>query len=412
MRREIGREGKNRVYLNDQPATLRLLQALAPALLRVHGQREELGLADPGLQRQWLDRSGGDAGLPLRAEVAHRFETWRAIADRLERVEGDERLRLERIDLLRFQAREIDDARLVACEEEELRRDRDLLRHHEAILGALAAAHGALLEEEGSASERLGRARQELAGISEWEPAAAAALAELDELRTRAAEIDRTLAARLASIDAEPGRLDGIEERLAALERLFRKYGGGSAEILARREELGRELAALEEDSADRGELEQRFAEALEAYRVAALQLSAARARWGGELAARLQRELGDLALRGTRLEVALERARRADSAARPRRRAGGVRRRRFRPRRLPLRAQSGRAAGAAGARRLGRRAGAGVARAPARGARRGGGGGARRSSSTRSTPASAARRGPPSAVSCAGSPGGGRSSP
>ena len=314
VRREIGREGRNRVFLNDQPATLRLLQELAPSLLRVHGQREELGLAEPALQRHWLDRSGGSAGLPLRAEVAHRFETWRAVADRLERLGGDERLREERTDLLRFQAREIDDTRLVAGEEEELRRDRDLLRHHEAILGALAAAHGALLEEEGAAAERLGRARHELEKIAEWEPVAAEALAELDELRTRVAEVDRSLAARLASIDAEPGRLDGVEERLSALERLFRKYGGGSAAILARREEIARELATLETDTADRDELESRAAEALEAYRATAARLSAARAQWGVELAARLARELGDLALRGTRFEVALERVRRADS--------------------------------------------------------------------------------------------------
>jgi len=69
IRREIGREGRNRIFVNDRPATLRLLQELAPVLLRIHGQREELGLADPELQRAWLDRLGADAGKRLTAET-------------------------------------------------------------------------------------------------------------------------------------------------------------------------------------------------------------------------------------------------------------------------------------------------------------------------------------------------------
>ncbi|MBP1641969.1 MAG: repair protein RecN [Acidobacteria bacterium] len=315
VRREISREGRNRVFLNDQPATVRLLQELAPRLLRIHGQREELGLADPELQRAWLDRAGGEEARTLAGATAERWSAWRALAERLERLAGDQRLRRERVDLLRFQASEIDDARLTPGEEDELRRDRDVLRHREAILAALGGAHGALVEDEGAAVERLGEARRALGAIAHWEPAAAEGLAELDELGARAAELGRALAERLSAIETEPGRLDGIEERLALVERLIRKYGEGSAGILARRVEIGRELAELEEDASNRGELEARAAAALDDYRAAALALSDARRRWGVALAARLEKELAELALKGTRFEVALERTRRAGSA-------------------------------------------------------------------------------------------------
>src|SRR5262249_37316818 len=70
VRREISRSGRNRVFVNDQPATLRLLAELSPHLLRIHGQREELGLVDPELQRVWLDKSGGAEGERRTAEVA------------------------------------------------------------------------------------------------------------------------------------------------------------------------------------------------------------------------------------------------------------------------------------------------------------------------------------------------------
>jgi DNA repair protein RecN (Recombination protein N) len=314
VRREIGREGRNRVFLNDQPATLRLLQEIAPALLRIHGQREELGLANPELQREWLDRAGGAPAAALLGRTASAFERWRAIADRLERLSGDRRLREERLDLLRFQAREIDETRLTAGEEEELRRDREVLRHAEAILQALAAGYNALIEDEGAATERLSLARQELAAIAAWEPTAAAASAELEELQTRTAELGRTLAERLAEIETEPGRLDAVEARLAVVERLLRKYGSDSAGVLARREEIRAELAELEDDSSHREELAAEAALSLEDYRAAAEELSEARRDWGRDLAERLERELADLALRGTRFEVALERSRRGDS--------------------------------------------------------------------------------------------------
>ncbi len=308
VRREISREGKNRVFLNDQPATLRLLQEISPRLLRLHGQRDELGLLDAELQRAWLDRSGGEEAAPLVARVAATHAEWRDLAARLERLAGDERLRAERLDLLRFQAREIDEAQLRAGEEEELRRDRDALRHREAIVGALGAAHAGLFEEEGSATERIGAARSGLAAIAGWEPLAERALGDLEEAGARLEELGRDLAERLAELETEPGRLDEIEERLARLERLFRKHGGCATEVLARRAAIARELDELELGEAGREALEAKVTAALAAYRAAAGELSAARARWGEGLARRLREEIADLGLGKARLEVALER--------------------------------------------------------------------------------------------------------
>src|SRR6202035_267878 len=159
VRREIARSGRNPVFLNDQPTTLRLLADLAPHLLRIHGQRDELGLVDPELQRVWLDRSGGaEAERPL-GEVAAAFAEHQRLAARLERLAGGDRMRRERLDLLRFQAAEIDDARLAAGEELALKSERDVLRHAEAITRALGTAFALLFEEEGSAAERLAKSR-------------------------------------------------------------------------------------------------------------------------------------------------------------------------------------------------------------------------------------------------------------
>ncbi|HVF59900.1 MAG TPA: DNA repair protein RecN [Thermoanaerobaculia bacterium] len=314
VRREIARGGKSRVFVNDQPTTLRLLTDLAPYLLRIHGQRDELGLTTPDLQREWLDRSGGEAAVPLLGRVADAWARHARLAERLAGLEGDERARRERLDLLRFQAGEIDAARPVAGEEDDLRAERDLLRHAEAIARGLGGSLALLFEEEGSAVDRVARAHALLQEIAAWDREAGPWAAELDEVRARLAEVAHGVARRLDGLEADPARLDAVEERLAVLERLFKKHGGSSAALLARRREIESELAELTGDEAGREELAARAAATLAEYREAALALSAARAAWGKALAERMRAELADLGLGKARLAVRLERRRRSDS--------------------------------------------------------------------------------------------------
>ncbi|HEX7183509.1 MAG TPA: DNA repair protein RecN [Thermoanaerobaculia bacterium] len=314
VRREIARSGRNRVFVNDQPTTLRLLSDLAPYLLRIHGQRDELGLIEPDLQKSLLDRSGGPESEPLLDRVAATHDRYTQLAERLERLSGDDRTRRERLDLLRFQTGEIDAARMRAGEETELRTEREVLRHAEAIVRALGTCFSLLSEDEGSALERASKAQSLLADVEAWEPQAAAWAGELEEVRIRLAELSSSVRRRLDNLEADPARLDAIEERLALLERLFRKHGGDSAAILERRKEMEAELAELEGDAENRDELELKVAAALEEYRQAALELSRKRSEWGQALVQRVESELGDLGLGRARLAVRLERRRRSDS--------------------------------------------------------------------------------------------------
>ncbi len=308
IRREISRSGRNRVFVNDRPATVRLLSQLAPSILRIHAQREELELISPELQRRWLDRSALEDGEPLLRRTADLYRDYSEMARRLSRSQAEERLRLERIDLLRFQSDEIDAARPRAGEEEELRRERLLLRHGEAIGEALGGALGLVFDDDGAATERLARSRKLLAGIAEWEPEAGAWVAELDELRIRLEEVARGLRDRADSLEADPARLDAVEERLALLERLFRKYGASGAEVLAYRQAIGEELGDLVADDEEREALAAKMQAALAAYREAALELSAARRTWGDRLESRIRTELEDLAMGKARFAVRLER--------------------------------------------------------------------------------------------------------
>jgi DNA repair protein RecN (Recombination protein N) len=314
VRREIGRSGRNRVFVNDQPTTLRLLADLAPFLLRIHGQRDELGLIEPDLQRAMLDRSGGGEAVPLLTRVATAFDQFSRLAERLEHLSGDDRMRRERLDLLRFQAGEIDAAKLRAGEEVELRAERDVLRNAETIARSLGTAATLLFDEEGAAVERVARAQTLLAEVEIWEPQATAWGSELEEVRIRLEEMARAVQHRLDGLEADPARLDAVEERLAVLERLVRKHGGDTAAVLARRAEIEAELAELEGDDENRDELAAKVAASLDEYRKAALALSKARESWGQALVERIEGELKDLGLARARLAVALERRRRSGS--------------------------------------------------------------------------------------------------
>jgi DNA repair protein RecN (Recombination protein N) len=316
VRREISRSGRNRVFVNDQPTTLRLLADLAPHLLRIHGQHDELGLVDPELQRVWLDRSGGSSAVALLDRVAAAYERYLRFAVRLESLAGDERVRAERLDLLRFQVSELDAVRPAAGEEEELRGERGVLRNSEAIAQALGGSYALLFEDEGAAVDRLAQSEALLADVGEWEPHAAAWGGELAEARVRLEEVASALRRRLEGIEADPDRLNAVEERLAALERLFRKYQIPTATgLLTLREALTAEITDLEGDAADRDEVGRQAGEALEAYRLVALELSARRRAWGKDLASGIEAELAELGLGKARLSVELERRRREGSA-------------------------------------------------------------------------------------------------
>nr|XP_061811848.1 DNA repair protein RecN-like [Nerophis lumbriciformis] len=314
VRREISRTGRNRVFVNDQPVTVKLLGEIVAPQIRIHGQREELGLVAPDLQRAWLDRSGGSAADKLLAAASTAYQRYLQLAERLAEVSGDQRAIAERADFLRFQIGEIDSAEMQPGEDQQLRGEREVLRHSEAIQQAISGAVQALAEQSESAYETLQRAGQQLAGIAVWEPRAEGWAEELEELRIRVGELETTLGRRLDQVESDPGRLNEVESRLAELERLLRKYGESCTAVLGRREELAAELADLAGDEDSREALQQEAAQAFEGYRAAASKLSESRRTWAGKLEKSVRKELADLALERARFAVALERRRRAGS--------------------------------------------------------------------------------------------------
>ena len=314
LRREISNNGKGRVYVNNQPATVGVLRQLAPELALVHAQSETLGAFDAAQQRGLLDRFAGiaaDGG--LAQAVAAAFTRWREVSSRLEELERDEQDRLRAADLWSFQSKEIGEVRPIASEDEALESERRVLTNAEKLYAAAMSAYDLLYEGESSAEGTLRAAGKHLEELARYDPKFSEPVQQLSSARAVVEDVGATVRDYAESIQASPERLAEIEDRLALLERLKRKYGSTLTAVIAYGDEAAAKLGELENrDEILRG-LKTELAQAAEGYRAAASALSAERSAAAKRLEKLAERQINDLAMK---VKFAIEVTSRRDETA------------------------------------------------------------------------------------------------
>jgi DNA repair protein RecN (Recombination protein N) len=306
IKREIARSGRHRVFVNDSPATVRLLERLGETLIELHGQHEHQRLMEAPRQLDLLDRYADT--LDARAAVAARVGEWEAARDELRRIREEAREGERQQDLLRFQLSEIDAVRLREGEEDDLRAERRRLQHAERIAAGLAEVTALLYDDERSAAARLRRAGillRELAGYDPELGAPAEALGEADAYLEEAIGRARALRDRAPY---DPGRLTEIDDRLDAIVRLKRKYGETAAAVAAYRDGIAVALDRLERRDEIVAALEAHVARAAAAAAQAALALGDARAAAASRLDRSIQKELRALGMEQARFRIAFRR--------------------------------------------------------------------------------------------------------
>ena len=305
LRREIQSSGRSRLLVNDEPVTLAAARELAPLLVEVHGQGEHASLLSREAQLDLLDLFARDE--ERRTQVRRLDSERRELEREWTELTQSEQERLRALDLLRFQVDELTHARLEPGEDERLESERSVLRNIEKLRAAAAGAYAALYEDEGSALERLAVVDRALDDLARYDHAfdthrepATAARAALDDLA-------RGLGDYIAGLEAEPGRLEEVEDRLALLDRLKRKYGGSVNEVLAFAERTRQGLSRLEHADERREQIRSQLASAKDAYRKSAAALSADRRAAAIRLAAQICQELAQLGMEKARFEVGFE---------------------------------------------------------------------------------------------------------
>ncbi len=305
VRREITSQGRSRAFVSGALATATALKDLSNRLVELHGQHEHQQLLDPEQHLPLLD---GWAQLSdTQASVAAAFGEVRRLREELDRLRMDVRERAARLELVEFQLGELRKAALHEGEDEELSSLRQVLRSAETIRRLCAEGYGELYESDRSVLSQLAMIARRVAELSAVDPTFAAYIDQQSSIKAQLEDLAFALRDYGESIDTSPGRLQDVEERLALLERLKRKYGPTLMDAIARRDALEAEYRAMTDGGESAGAVEESLKQTSDHFLKQARLLSAARRSAAPKFAAALQRELADLAMDRTRFEVRLE---------------------------------------------------------------------------------------------------------
>jgi len=294
LRREIAAAGKGRVFINNQPATVAVLRQLASHLAAIHAQSESLVSFDAAARLELLDAFAGAQVEPV--ETA--FREWKAVRERIAELERDEQDRLRLLDLWSFQQKEINAARPQAGEDDRLESEKRVLANAEKIYAAAMGAYDVLYESNASASSALRAAQRQIEELARFEPSFQELVAALDSARITAEDAGATLRDYAGGVQASPQRLAEVEDRLATLDRLKRKYGPTLADVIAFAEELSRKLAEMQNKDEVLGHLRKELAAAGQQYLAAARALSRKRQESARKLEKLVEHEVNELAMK------------------------------------------------------------------------------------------------------------------
>jgi DNA repair protein RecN (Recombination protein N) len=302
LRREIAAGAKGRVFINNQPATVAVLKNIAPYLAVVHAQNESILHFDAAARQDLLDTY---AGIELK-EVSGAFAHWKQIRERIADLERDEQDRMRLLDLWSFQSREIEEARFRVGEDQELEAEKRVLANAEKIYGAAISAFDLLYEGNASTSSSLRSAQKYLEELVRYEPKFQEALDALDSARIAVEDVGSTLRDYAGGIQSSPERLAEIEERMALLDRLKRKYGPTLDQAVAFGDDVKRKVSEMENKDQVLIELRALLALAAAEYRKAARAVSRKRLEAGRKLEKLVEAEINDLAMRAS-FRIAVE---------------------------------------------------------------------------------------------------------
>jgi DNA repair protein RecN (Recombination protein N) len=306
LARRVTAEGRTRAYVGGRSATAADLRDAGAALLSFYGQHEHRKLTLASAQLEILDGFAGPEQAARREAYGGAYRRERALSARLEELRERAGARDRELDLLEWELAEIERSAPSEEEERELEAERGRLRHVEALRAAAAGGAAALEGEDSGAAMALATGAQALESASGVDPELDGLAARARALALEAEDLLHDLHRYAEGVEAAPGRLDEVEERLALLERLKRKHGGTIAAVLAhaaacreRRDELAGAEEAIESTAAELGAVRDELAD-----RAAAL--TAARRAAGEELAAAVRDRLAALAMEGAEFTAAV----------------------------------------------------------------------------------------------------------
>ena len=310
LAREISRSGRSVCRVEGVMVALADYRGLSSMLMDIHGQHEHQSLMDERQHLKWLDAFGPEKHLELLRDTSDAYGRWQKTDRELQDLLKEIKDQADRMDILRYQKKELEKAHLVAGEEDELNRERALFRNASRIDENLRGAYQELYDNGSlpSAAESLRQASAHLERISDFDPDFARLSERLSNLYYEAEDLGLTLRAKLDSLQFDESRVNEVETRLDLIHRLSRKYGATTEEMLGRLDEIRGTIERLE-NAEDRTEDLRRRSESLHGdYLKAADLLNDSRRALARAFEKRMEKQLSELNMKGTRFRAELVR--------------------------------------------------------------------------------------------------------
>lgn len=305
--REIQANGKGRAYVNNRPASVALLKDLAAHLGDIHGQHDQQRLFDNAAQIAMLD-AFAESGAQ-RATVREIYLSWKGVADQIRELEDADQEKLRLLDLWQFQRNEIEAAELRAGEDVELEAERRVQQNAGRLLDAAAVSFEALYESPESALSLVRSVAKRLDELGKIDEQMAGMRQTLEPALIAIQDVSYSLRDYLGRVEANPGRLEEIETRLEAIDKLKRKYGKSVEDILAFGQDVGRRIAEVENAGERLEQLRCELKKLAAQYEETAGELSSRRQAAALDLAKRVEKELKPLAMERTVFRVQVDSA-------------------------------------------------------------------------------------------------------
>src|SRR5438128_7755553 len=301
LRREIAAGGKGRVFLNTHAAAVGVLRQLAPHLATIDAQNESILAFDGPARIALLDAFAGSQ----TDSAVQAFASWKTIRARIEELERDEQDRVRLLDLWSFQKSEVAEAKLQTGEDERLESEKRVLANAEKIYTAAMNAFDLLYEGNASTSSSLRASQKCIEELARYEPRFQEALSAIETARISVEDVGAKLRDYAGGIHSSPEHLAEVEDRLALLDRLKRKYGPTLDDVINFGTEVSRKLREMENKDEVLRQLRGELAKAAEDYLCEARMLSKKRSEAARKLEKQVEAETTDLAMKSNfRIEV------------------------------------------------------------------------------------------------------------
>ena len=306
LSREIARNGRSQARVNGRPATASVLREITSLLIDVHGQHEHQSLLLVSLHGEILDAWIGEKATDLRGQTEELYRQLQALRGERDRLQTDERERARLLDLYKFQLQEIEAARLDEDEEKSLASERNRLANAEKLYAAASEVRDTLTGAEGCAVDRLSEAARTAERIEALDPSMSALSESLSTALIGAQEAAASIRSYIDEVEANPARLEQVEDRLELIRVLKRKYGDTIADVLRYASELSGKLDELANADERSSELADSIADIATRLAGVCTRLTALRTEASKRFAKRVEAELADLAMEKTSFEVSI----------------------------------------------------------------------------------------------------------